>query len=183
MTEPVEDPAVAPLVELMLACYAAEIKRVARPPASVCLRTGSQVDLLLSASGRDECCEGLAWVRLVDAFPSSQNWPQQDRLPQPRGPAMWAVVLELGAARCAPVADASSIPTCQAWTNTSLAVLDDLAAARRAVCCFATARSWRKLLVGNHQPLRTEGGCVGGTLQVTVQAPACDCVDREVASG
>jgi hypothetical protein len=88
------------------------------------------------------------------------------------------VVLELGAARCAPVADGKSIPSCDQWTAASLAVLDDLAAMRRAVCCFAAARSWRRLVVGNHQPLPVEGGCIGGTLTLTVQAPACDCIEE-----
>jgi hypothetical protein len=87
----------------------------------------------------------------------------------------WAVVLELGAARCAPTTDAATIPSCGQWLAVSRAVLDDRAAMVRAVCCWAadTRLLW---LAGAWQPLATEGGCVGGTMTVTIAAPACECV-------
>lgn len=168
----VVDPTVTPLAMGLLACYETEIGKVASPPASVCLRTGVSVDLLISTTG-DECCDGLAWIRVAGVYPSA-TFPEQDAAPERCGPIQWAVVLELGAARCAPTTDARSIPTCEQWLAVSRAVLDDRAAMVRAICCWAdgTDLQW---LAGMWQPLATEGGCVGGTMTVTVAAPYCEC--------
>ncbi len=169
---PATDLSVTPIVEALLACYEVEVGKVADPPASVCLRTGDQVALLVAQSA-DECCDGLAWVRVAAVYPSA-NFPEPDAAPSNCGPIQWAVVLELGAARCAPTGDAQSIPTCEQWLAVSRAVLDDRAAMVRAVCCWGADTVW-PYLVGQWSPWPTEGGCVGGTMQVTVAAPFCEC--------
>lgn len=168
----VADPTITPQAMALLACYEIEMKKVADPPASVCLRTGEQV-ALLAAQNTDECCTGLAWVRVANVYPSA-NFPEPDSEPSNCGPIQWAVVLELGAARCAPTADAYNVPTCEQWLNVSKAVLDDRAAMVRAVCCWA-ADTTAPYLLGQWLPWPTEGGCVGGTMTVTVAAPFCEC--------
>lgn len=175
----VADPLVMPLARELLACYEVELAKLADPPASVGLRPGTVVDHLLSMSD-DECCSGLAWVRPDVFFPSSATFPAQDTVTQKQGPRTWAVTLELGYVRCAPTPDASSIPSNAEWDEVTQAVMDAAAAMRRAVCCWATSSSpsrWPRVLVGQWRPVAVQGGCVGGTLPVTLMGPACDCAD------
>ena len=172
----VADPLVMPLARELLECYDQELLKVATPPAYRQLRAGNVVSHLLSTY-QDECCEGLAWVRPASFFPSSGVFPIQDSAPQPKGTSAWAVTLELGAVRCAPVGDENTIPTGAEWDATVQAVMDDAAAMRRAICCFIDARPGRarRVLPGIWQPIEVQGGCVGGLMTVTVQGPACDC--------
>lgn len=174
----VTDPLVMPLARELLACYDQELAKVDSPPLYVQLRPGNVVAHLLSTF-QDECCEGLAWVRPALFFPSSSTFPAQDTAPIRGGTRAWAVTLELGAVRCAPVGDENTIPTGEEWDATVQAVMDDAAAMRRAICCFIDVRPGRstRVLAGAWQPIEVQGGCVGGILPVTVQGPACDCAE------
>lgn len=171
------DPMVMPLALELLACLEQEVDKVLRPPTYRGLRPGQVVDHLISTTS-DECCEGLAWVRPVLFVPSSGTFPIQDESPVPRGVNAWAITLEMGVVRCAPTPDENSIPSNEAWLEVVQAVMDDAAAMRRAYCCFVEidpgARK-KYTLPLEWQPLDTEGGCVGGTLQIVVRGPACDC--------
>lgn len=171
------DPMVMPLALELLACLEQEVDKVLNPPVYRGLRPGQVVDHLISTTS-DECCQGLAWVRPVLFVPSSGVFPQQDDQPVPRGVNAWAITLEMGVVRCAPTPDENSIPTNEQWLEVVQAVMDDAAAMRRAYCCFVdidpNARK-KYTLALEWQPLDTEGGCVGGTLQIVVRGPACDC--------
>lgn len=171
----VRDPVVMPVAEILLDCLSAEIAKVPTPPAQVCLRLGASVDLLLSTT-RDECCEGLAWVRLVSFYPS-REFPEQDLLYQ-NCPSQWAVVFELGVARCAPRPSATELPDCDTWTLLASDIMDDAAAMRRvATCCFPESYPDKPVLAGLWEPITTEGGCAGGTMQLTVSVDPCDCLE------
>jgi hypothetical protein len=174
------DPTVMPLVRQMLDCFRQELAKVENPPARVQMRTGDIVAHLISTND-DECCAGLGWVRPVAFYPSSAAFPQQDESVTQKGVTAWAVVLELGAVRCAPTPDAHSIPTEDEWETATQAVMDDAAAMRRAICCFVdsdpTRRFIQNTVPGQWTPLPMEGGCVGGTLTVTIRRGACDCRD------
>lgn len=168
----VADAGVTPIAEGLLAALEVEIGQVPVPPATVCLRPGDRIELLL-ATARDECCEGLAWVRVVNFYPST-NFPNQDVTYSPVSPMQWAVVLEVGAARCAPTPDADTIPSAGEWNATAREVFDDAAALRRAIVRFMQSDIDRMCLPGIWTPMTVEGGCVGGSVQVTVAMPACD---------
>lgn len=180
----VQDPVVMPLARRMLECFDIEIQKVPTPPKYVQLRTGTVVDHLISMN-QNECCEGLAWVRPMAFYPMGDTFP--DQLPAPiqgalAGAKAWVVQLELGAVRCFPTPDATSIPTGDQWDAATQAVMDDAAAMRRALCCMVawyqqTYRNTTRVLPGIWQPLATEGGCAGGILPVTLLGPACDCED------
>lgn len=174
----VSDPMVMPLARELLECLDQEIQKVLNPPLYVQLRPGNVVDHLLSTH-EDECCSGLAWVRPSGFFPSSAAFPLQDPAPLPKGVGAWAITLELGAVRCAPVGDENHLPTAADWDVTTQAVMDDAAAMRRAICCFIEGVQGRarNVLPGLWQPLSIQGGCVGGILPVTVRGPACDCAE------
>lgn len=175
----VSDPLVMPLARELLECYTVELDKLARPPASVGLRPGSTVDLLISTS-EDECCQGLGWVRPSSFNPTAGPFPTQPQSAQRQGPLAWAVNLELGYARCAPTPDANRIPSNEEWDEVTQAVMDAGAAMRRAVCCWVeqnkTMRN-QQVLIGQSAWVSVEGGCVGLVLPVTLQGPACDCAD------
>lgn len=173
----VADPLVMPIALELLECLEIEIDKVTNPPLYRGLRPGQVVDHLISTTS-DECCQGLAWVRPVLFVPSSGVFPIQDEAPVPRGTGAWAVTLEMGVVRCAPTPDENSIPSNATWNALVQEIMDDAAAMRRAICCYVAANpvartKWTLPL--EWQPLDTEGGCVGGTLQVVMRGPACDC--------
>jgi hypothetical protein len=173
------DPVVMPLARDLLACYDLELMKLDPPPTYVQLRAGNVVAHLLSTF-QDECCEGLAWVRPASFFPSSAVFPAQDSAPVKGGTRSWAITLEMGYVRCAPVGDENQIPTADDWDDTVQGVMDGAAAMRRALCCFEEGR--RRLVPGLWQPVEVQGGCVGGIMTVTVQGPACDCSEAGPAS-
>lgn len=177
MTSPLFDLVVAPVVADLLACLTVEMGKTPVPPASVCVRVGDRVDLLMSTT-YDECCAGLAWVRLARQYPS-RDFPNADGLASPCGVTRWALVFELGVARCAPTADADAIPSCEDWTGAAVTHYADLAALRRTACCYENShRRERRVMVEDAVPQTTEGGCTSITMQVTISALACDPVCR-----
>ena len=169
----VVDPSILPLAQSLLECLVEALAETAAPPRRASLRTGNQVELLLSTIS-DECCEGSAWVR-VASFNPSAHFPDPDAVYERCAPIQWAVVLEMGVARCAPTPAANTIPSEDDWNTVAAAVLDDAAAMRRAVCCFADLDPARMYLAGQWVPLTVEGGCTGGTMPLTVAFGQCDC--------
>lgn len=145
----------------------------APPPANISLRTGVQVEPLL-ATTRDECCEGLAWVRVVTWYPTL-NFPEQQTVYNRCAVQMWAVVLEMGVARCAPMSDANTLPSNAEWAVAAELVNADAAAMQRALCCFVDLDRDRMWIPAPWAPIATEGGCIGGTVQLTIAAPPCNC--------
>lgn len=176
MTSPVVDPVAQPILDALLGCLEEQMARVPSPPGSVCMRPGDQVALLISRT-TDECCTGLAWVRLDSIYPST-NFPTQEE-GYTKCPPGWAVVVELGVARCAPVGDEDHLPSCDKWTETVNHVTADAAALRRTILQFQALPDFRftQTVSGTWGALAVEGGCVGGAQTVTVQAPACDTLE------
>lgn len=170
---PISDPVILPHAETLLTCLQTALAETASPPAHVSLRVGTQVELLLSQT-RDECCEGVGWVRVASIYPSA-NFPAPDLDSIRCWPVQWAAILEMGVARCAPTPDADAMPSSDEWNTIAEAVLSDAAAMRRAICCFADIEPDRLYLAGLWTPLPVDGACLGGTMQVTVAADACDC--------
>ena len=176
----ITDPVVLPLAYELLGCLEQEVDKVANPPLYRGLRAGQVVDFLMSTTGQNECCQGLAWVRPVLFVPSSGTFPVQDPSPPPGGTASWAITLEMGVVRCAPTPDETRIPSNDEWNTVVDDVLSDAAAMRRAICCFIdldAVKRKKNTLPLQWEPLSVEGGCVGGTLQVVVRGPACDCAE------
>lgn len=174
MATPIPDPMVWPVMEAMVACLEDQAQCLEKPPQVVMARPGDRIELLL-AQNRDECCEGLGWVRCVTVYPSTR-FPSPDADPTTCGPLGWAIVLEIGVVRCAPVPEADTIPSAAVWDGVTAAVMADAAAIRRAVTVFKALEDYEdtQWLVNPWLPLTTEGGCVGGAMQVTIQAIPCD---------
>lgn len=171
------DPVAQPVLDAVLGCLEVEVARVPSPPGAVCLRPGDRVDLLI-AQNRDECCEGLAWVRLAQVYPSSE-FPDQD-VDYSKCQKGWAVVVELGVARCAPVGDERTLPSCDEWVASVNDVTADAAALRRTVMRLRTLENFRHTMTitGAWEPMTMEGGCVGGAMLLTVHASMCDTLEE-----
>lgn len=177
-----DDLVVTPRAARLLACLDTQVSMLLRPPRNVGLRPGAQAPIGISTS-RDECCEGLAWVRLSKIVPSStNNWPSADVIPRGGcGTQMLALTFEIGLVRCAPTPPANKMTTSETWNTVAEDTYLDYIAMTRAICCFQ--EGYRYLtLVGEYTPLGVDGNCVGGTIEFTVAAPPCNCVDVESPS-
>lgn len=175
---PISDPLVTPLMLELLECYHQELLKMTVPPQHIGVRPGTIVDFLLSTSD-NECCEGLAWVRPSAVEPLTFQGDQRLAAASSIGTIGWLVTLEMGIVVCALTPEADAIPTAAEWLAVTQDVNDAGAAMRRAICCFIDAEPGRAKRVqpGIWQPVAVQGGCVGGLMPVTIQGPACDCVD------
>lgn len=178
---PLKDRVAAPLAIELLKCLNDAVNLLEKPPADRMLRSGNIVNFLVGLT-KNECCAGLAWVRVDAVVPSSgQNWPAADLVPLPRGCATqrYAVRLEMGIVRCAPVAS-TTIPTDDQWNISAVDTLDDMAAMQKAICCMRDLLEPNQLILeGSWEPLAVQGMCVGGILPVTISAAPCNCLDDE----
>lgn len=155
------------LANTLLDCLRGALADHSSPPAQVCLRVGEEVRQDLSIY-EDECCAGLAYVKINTVYPSA-TFPEPLEDPTNCVTGDYAVELEMGIFRCAPVGDQNYTATCEAWTNTATLVGMDLAAMRRAVVCFrGTLVPGDYLLVRPWIPLGPNGNCTGGTMPVVV---------------
>lgn len=141
----------------------------------------------VSASGLDTCMctllpgqavpgdyvtedSGMAWVRLVSMFPSSQL-PLVDQ--SANGCLVpLAYTLEMGALFCAPVAeDSRTPPSLGSNVDATRVQMAALAAMRRALECCLGAKP-REVVLGQYTPVGPAGGAVGGTWLVTLSERA-----------
>lgn len=142
-------------------------------PAQVCLRHGSQAFPLLG-TGTDECCNGLAWVRIVQVEPMLD-------VADPRAACvatMRRVTYELGAVRCMPWGTVAAPPTCEQWTEVALLTDGDREVMEAAICCARptlTGPYSAPVLPGVYLPYGPDANCIGGTQLVTVEVD-CGCV-------
>jgi len=121
-------------------------------------------------------CEGVAWVRLVDVSPT--DWAT---FPGPvaraaRGDLSYAVTLEVGVARCAPVGYTEGeryyppTPDEQAAASTRAAI--DAAIVRHTILeRFPEDNDDAGVALGAYGPIGPEGDVVGGATFCTVFVP------------
>lgn len=170
------DTMVLPLAEDLLACLCEAVAEGPNPPASCCLRPGTNVAQGVSEF-EDECCEGLAWVRVVRVFPSGGDigFPEVNQATTACSPPSYGIELEMGIYRCAPTGDATNLPTCDEWTAATEQVLHDAASMRRAWCCFRDNHANDAKLVNQWIPVNVQGGCTGGTISILIESYCADC--------
>lgn len=161
----------------LLECLRTEIQAGPYPIAdeNVCLRFGNQVNPTLGTL-TDECCAGLAWVRVETI----------EGLSDPSAPdfnvclsAERRLTLELGTARCIPFGTTEAGPTCDQWTEAALKMDADHAAMEAALCCFREVVQAQPfapdvISVGAYEPFGPDGNCISGTLLITLDY-SCGC--------
>ena len=162
------------LAQNLLACLEASLAVGPAPiaPEHVMLRAGADVTPLLGTT-RDECCEGLAWVRVQSV---SGVRALGDRLNVTCFEQERTLVLEMGVVRCAPSAPTTGVPTEDQWTAAALQLDADMGAMEAAVCCAFGATEGtaaEEVAVGEYRPLGVDGNCIGGTMTVTIRMQNC----------
>lgn len=166
---------VSELAAQLLSCFDQALQDGPNPPPDekICFRVG-EVPFSIGTN-EDECCSGMAWVRVVRIYPSKQ-FPSQDTTVDNCGTLGRAIEFELGAIRCLPFGDESAGATCDQWTAVFLQVDEDAASMRRAVCCMVSLLDPGALLFeGEWSPIDGQGGCIGGKMTVTVSTDCGDC--------
>lgn len=176
----VVDPIATPVALELLSCFTAKLNALPNPPARIQMRVGTETGPLIGPNV-DECCPGLAWVRVANVYPSWDNFPAEDNTWLPTGPLAYAVVLEMGMAFCMPWSDAEGSfddidpPSTQDWNAAFNTQMQHQTLMRQtAACCW---RPTQRRAVGQWESLAVEGGCTGGklTVIVSVPAPCADC--------
>lgn len=175
------DPIGTPVATQLLACFEEQLSTLPVPPRYIQLRAGQDAGAPLLGPNIDECCAGLAWVRIVSIYPSWDSFPAEDNTWTPCGPLAYAVVLEMGVSFCMPWSDSDEgldnwdPPSTADWaTAFNTQMVHQTLMRRTAACCFLPTQ---RRAVGEWTPMPVEGGCLGGklTLTVSVMAPCNDC--------
>lgn len=171
------DTVILPMANSLLACLQTELAANPDPPAEACLRAGDLVIHDVDAgTGVDKvCCPGLAYVRVGQVFPSS-NFPEPDLMVgKPNGcfPIGWAVELVMGTVRCVPGMGSTSGPTCADWTLAATHEMNDIAAMRQALCCWASTLPKTRLWLAQSSTVEMNADCIERQLPVLVSIPKC----------
>lgn len=165
---------------------ATELRRLVGDALAAAL--GGKPEVCAVVPGRDvaidDCCAGLAWVRIVRTFPSEPGEfpnPRQTALTDGCDPGLfWAVELGVGTARCAPTLDdAGNAPTAAQLEDSARVLADDAGRIRRTLLCDLPAvPSVEELAIGEQSNVGPQGGCVGQEVLVTVLTNVCVCGDE-----
>lgn len=158
--------------QILLTCLGEKIADGPNPiaPEYVCLRFGATVNPSLG-TGTDECCTGLAWVRVagVSAVNNDVDNPLYNRCLNTGR----RLTLELGTARCVPYGTVQTPTTCDQWTEAALKMDADHVAMEAAVCCFTDTvldmpYAPDLITVSEYLPEGPDGQCIKGSLLVSL---------------
>lgn len=171
------DLAITPSAQSLLTCVQERMLLNPNPPQHFQLRVGlDPVAADFGTDGRDYCCEGLVYVRVIRRFPSGNNWPVRDEVSINCSPAAWAAELEIGSFRCVPAGD--NHMDANAWEAAFENVQNDQEAMVEAICCWVddqkvNNRYWMNYIIRDWFPFSNQGGCAGGAISVTAQFESC----------
>jgi len=157
------NPALDRLNELAI-CLCSEIIAADVPDVCFCgVVPGDAAALDYLGDCSDLC--GMAWVRLVTAYPSAQVATPDA---QPRNcSALLGFDVELGIARCAPTMRENGEPPSQAEQSAAFELqMTDMMIMRRAVACCRDSNNW---VLGGYTPFGPQGMAVGGVWTLSMQ--------------
>jgi|SRR5688572_14572744 len=168
-----EDTSIYPLLIDLASCLCQQMDTMGGPSLCYCGITTGNITLDYCGGGcEDGGCGGQAWVRLVDAFPSSVFPTADAALTNCNSP--WAYAVEIGVARCAPMGTSTGVngynpPSVDDNVGAIRLQTADLSAMRRAIqCCFA--KTDRDYLIGTYSQFEVNGGgCLGGAITMWVR--------------
>jgi hypothetical protein len=165
-----------PLIDLITDCLCAAVAGHPTPPGQCGVRVGDHMSVQATLTS-DECCPGVAWVRMVSASPTNEGaFPNPSDDPQVCAPPIyqWVLHVELGIARCVPVGDIDHLPDCTSWTGVQLTGLLDAKVLRQAICCVQANPLYRDLVIDGLEVAGPDGACTRTTLNVAVKVVGCD---------
>jgi len=161
------DTLIRPIATTLLACLCDAVAANPDPPAICGYRTGT-AGFPLAGTQADECCNGAAFLRVLPVYPSNSvptPKPTAVRCSMPLG-----VQFELSMWRCVQIGTAQTPPTQADWDSAHSKLLDDRVSLMNAICCFLGQRDPESVVVGPWQAVEVEGGCVGSTIAIDVDA-------------
>lgn len=166
-----------PLAQTLLSCL--EDALTVNPPAQICLRAGEFVNPSASSTD-DECCRGLAWVRIVRTDPLILRGQEDFAFGCVN--ALRTTTLEMGVVRCMPTPGPDAMVTCDQWTAIADQMEADHTSMEAALCCLQTAVTSGlvpeigdvALYPGEYAPRGPDGRCIGATMTITAQH-GCAC--------
>lgn len=162
-TELRTDTLVWPTMTAIAECLCTELVASGLPPTCLCgVLPGEAIDASYVTSS-----EGMAWVRLANAFPYNA-FPNASLSGNPCVMPL-GFELEIGALWCAPVSRDSrgNPPRPEDQAATAEIQVAAMAAMHRAiVCCLPNERA--QVAMGAYTPTGPEGGVVGGTWSLVV---------------
>lgn len=143
-------------------------------PGICCLRAGESVALDITDAQVDECCLGLAYVRIDNFYPTGSAGagfpsPSSDFALNACAPYAWGLQMEMAIWRCL-----VTPTTCDNWNYAAQRQLLDAKTMREALCCFMSQLDPQSVSVTPWQAKGPEGGCLGGTMNVTVMVENCE---------
>lgn len=181
---PDPDQFVWPLAEQLLACLCEKSQAAEGAPTYCCYRVGTEI-AHDAGQFEDLCCEGLAYVTLLDTYPSSQSFPESDIVRQASAtcaPTTWAQIFQVGIIRCVPVGNLDMGPTCIDWNAAFRQNVIDAKVLREVACCFrnfivqnSDAFLGMSVVIDRQLQGNPQGGCIERTMKITAQFPnICD---------
>ena len=142
-----------------------------------CLIPGSEIaEDIDPIFGFDLCCDGLAWVRIDNSYPSS-NFPEPDPVLDKCFPVSLAQRYEVGILGCYPAGE--HMLSCAQKGNLALQDAARLRALWNVFCCFgktmdAKPRTRGKLWTVEGITVQgPRGGCISRVASVLVSIPVC----------
>lgn len=147
------------------------------PVGNFCLIPGTEIaEDVDPITGTDLCCDGLAWVRINDAYPSS-NFPEPDPILAKCFPVALAQRYEVGILGCYPSPVGSL--TCAQKEQAALEDAARLRALWNVFCCFGTTMNSNPRTKGKLWTVESisvqgpRGGCISRVASVLVSIPVC----------
>lgn len=162
-----EDELIYPLMVELSGCLCAENDASGMGPMCFCgLTFGDEPNV--DCGECDDGC-GSGWVRLINAFPSTDFFPAQDG--EATCATLLAASIEVGIIRCTEVVlEDGSAPGVSSQLGSARQQLADMALIRRAIrCCFDNKYKDLDYVLGTYTPASSDGGCVGGYWEITVR--------------
>ena len=181
---PDPDQFVWPLAQQLLACLCEKTAAHEGAPTYCCYRVGTEI-AHDAGQFEDLCCEGLAYVTLLDTYPSSDSFPESDVVRQANqscAPTTWAQVFQVGIIRCVPVGNLDMGPSCTEWNAAFRQNVIDAKVLREVACCirnFVVQNNdtflGMSLVIDRQLQGNPQGGCIERTMKITAQFPnICD---------
>jgi hypothetical protein len=172
----VADPTVLPACIDILAALRVELAKVpAGAPTHFRHVPGLAAVVALTVEV-DECCEGVAWVRLTGIYPTD-DFPVEQSQWLPEGEVSWSVEVEIGVVRCSRTSPGADMAPTDADYLADVTVITDDAAALRRVGPNMKLNPNARIIdyqAGRWDPVEAAGGCMGGAMKLSVQVEACD---------
>jgi len=163
-----DDTKIWPILSELAACLCAELTQGGAEPCFCGVAVGPNA-VSEAIDSCDDC--GAGYVSLIEAYPSTQSFPDADSRATCR--SVLAFRVAVGVARCAPMGDERGPASQEEQTEYVRQVMADHAAIRRAIRCCLTDDKFDDIdyVLGTYTPLPDEGGVGGGEWQLTIQEP------------